>query len=43
MLDYSKLILGREATEKEIEVLKQADELLQSVGLILIGGRPKDR
>ena len=43
MLDYSKLVLGREADEKETEALRKADEILQEAGLILIGGRPKDR
>lgn len=43
MLDYSKLVLGREADEKETDALKQAFELLDQAGLILIGARPKDR
>lgn len=43
MIDYSDLLLGRKADEKETEALKKADEILQEVGLILIGGRPKDR
>lgn len=43
MQDYSKLILGREADENEMEALKKADEILQAAGLILIGSRPKDR
>lgn len=43
MIDYSKLVLGREATKEEMEALQKADEILQEFGLILIGGRPKDR
>lgn len=43
MQDYSKLILGYEASEEEMEALKKADEILESRGLILIGARPKDR
>lgn len=43
MLDYSKLVLGREADEKEIDALKQAFEILEQANLILIGARPKDR
>lgn len=38
-----KLVLGREATEKEIEAIKAASELLTDAGLELIGTRPKDR
>lgn len=43
MIDYSKLVLGREADEKETEAIKKAYEILDEAGLILIGGRPKDR
>lgn len=43
MLDYSKLVLGREATKEETEALQKAAEVLEQAGLILIGGRPKDR
>lgn len=42
-MDYSKLVLGREATQEEADALMKADEILQEVGLILVGGRPKDR
>lgn len=38
-----KLVLGRVATEKELEVLRQVQVLLGEVGLELIGTRPKDR
>lgn len=37
------LVLGRKATEKEVEALKKAQEILDAVGLELIGSRPKDR
>lgn len=37
------LVLGRQATEKEIEALKKAQEILDTVELELIGSRPKDR
>lgn len=43
MIDYSLLLLGREATQEEADALKKADDILQEVGLVLIGGRPKDR
>lgn len=37
------LVLGRIATEKEIEALKAAQDILDSVGLDIIGTHPKDR
>ena len=38
-----ELVLGRKATEKELEVIKKAQEILNEVGLELIGTRPNDR
>ena len=38
-----QLVLGREATEKETQIINQAQALLDQVGLKLIGTRPKDR
>ena len=43
MIDYSKLVLGREATAEEKEALEKANAILNEAGLELIGGRPKDR
>ena len=37
------LVLGRQATEQEEEALIKANDILNEVGLELIGGRPKDR
>jgi len=42
-MDYSKLVLGREATKEETEALQKAFEVLEEAGLVLIGARPKDR
>lgn len=42
-MDYSKLVLGGEPTEEQLTALQQASEILDQVGLELIGGRPKDR
>ena len=42
-MDYTTLLLGREATKEEADALQKADEILQEAGLVLIGGRPKDR
>lgn len=38
-----ELIIGRVATEKEAQVLRDVQALLDQVGLELIGTRPKDR
>lgn len=37
------MILGRTATTEEIEAIKDAQLILDTVGLELIGTRPKDR
>lgn len=38
-----ELVLGRKATEKEMEAIKKAQEVLDEVNLELIGTRPNDR
>lgn len=42
-MDAKDLVLGRQATEKEIEKINQANEILGEVGLEIVGTRPKDR
>ena len=42
-MEAKDLVLSRTATEKEIEAIEQAIEILASQNLELIGTRPKDR
>lgn len=37
------LVLGRQATPAETQALKDAQDILDQVGLDIIGTRPKDR